>query len=112
MAAKELTFKQATRLIAIIDVSLQELVLNEFLHLGARGYNCVGCFGKGSHEPMEDPFSGKSLVRIEVLTNAEIANSLMAYLHSPRFKNYAVTVFKHVVDVVATEHFADPSAGH
>ena len=112
MAAKELAFKQATRLIAIIDVSLQEIVLGEFMELGARGYNCVRCSGKGENEPMEDPLTGESLVRIEVVTNSETANSLMAYLHSPRFKKYAVTVFKHTVDVVATDRFADPTAGH
>ena len=109
MNEKPVPLKEAVRLIAIVDVSLQETVLNEFLHRGARGYNCVSCFGKGSHEPMEDPFSGKSLVRIEVITNAETANSLMSFLHSPRFKNYAVTVFHNTVNIAASEHFADPA---
>ena len=52
----------------IADTALEKILLSEFLKFGAKGYNCTYCFGKGRHETLEDPYTGRSRVRIEVLT--------------------------------------------
>ena len=65
----------------------------------ARGYNCVYCFGKGRHEVLEDPFTGRSRVRIEVLVREEVAESIMDFVHEPQFGPYPITAFMDTVEV-------------
>lgn len=107
MAETQVKLKEVMRFVVIIDVTLQDIVLDEFIARGARGYNYVNATGKGEHEAVEDAFSGKSLVRIEVITTKEIAGSLMNYMHGPRFKQYPVTAYVHPVFIADTDHFAD-----
>ena len=51
-------------LVVIADAVLEQRLLEAFLKLGAKGYNCHYCMGKGRHEILEDPFTGRSRVRI------------------------------------------------
>ena len=54
---------------------------------------------QGRHEVLEDPFTGRSLVRIELLVKEEVAESIMDFVHEPQFGPYPITAFMDMVEV-------------
>ncbi len=96
---------EISRLVVIADTSLEKILLSEFLKLGAKGYNCTYCFGKGRHETLEDPYTGRSRVRIEVLTRPEVATAIMDYVHRKQFGSYPVAAYCDKVNVDARDNF-------
>jgi hypothetical protein len=93
------------RLVVIADTALEKILLTEFLKLGAKGYNCSYCFGKGRHETLEDPYTGRSRVRIEVLTKPEVAKNILEYVHRKQFGSYPVAAFLDTVEVDQRDNF-------
>ena len=74
---------QVRRVVIIVDTAIEAPILEYVMKAGARGYNCIYCFGKGRHEVLEAPFTGSSRVRIEVLVREEVAESIMDFVHEP-----------------------------
>jgi hypothetical protein len=97
--------KEIRRIVIICDTTLERPILETVLRLGTKGYNCVYCFGKGRHESVEDPFTGRSRVRIEVLTNFTVADRIIEYVHGEEFGPYPVTAFMDTVEVNASDTF-------
>lgn len=94
--------KTARRVVIVVDVSLQDQILEKVLELGASGYNCVECTGKGFHTITGDPFSSRGLVRIEVITSLQAAAAILDYLHAVQFQqfgNYPLSAYTHAVEV-------------
>jgi hypothetical protein len=96
---------EARRVIVIADVALQEPLLIQFLKLGAKGYSCMDCVGKGRHETIEDPYTGRSRVRIEVVTTPAVAMDILEYVHRKEFGPYPVAAFLDTVKVDARDTF-------
>jgi hypothetical protein len=96
---------EISRVVVIADTALEKVLLAEFLKLGAKGYNCAYCFGKGRHETLEDPFTGRSRVRIEVLTRPAVATSILEWVHRKQFGSYPVAAFLDTVQVDARDNF-------
>ena len=96
---------EISRVVVIADTALEKILLSEFLKLGAKGYNCSYCFGKGRHETLEDPFTGRSRVRIEVLTKPQVAQGILEYVHRKQFGSYPVAVFMDTVQVDSRDTF-------
>ena len=96
---------EIARVVVIADTALEKILLSEFLKLGAKGYNCSYCFGKGRHETLEDPYTGRSRVRIEVLTRPSIASAILDYVHKKQFGSYPVAAFLDTVEVDARDNF-------
>jgi hypothetical protein len=96
---------EVSRLVVIADTTLEKILLTEFLKLGAKGYNCSYCFGKGRHETLEDPYTGRSRIRIEVLTCPQVAASILEYVHHKPFGSYAIAAFLDTVEVDARDKF-------
>ncbi|MGQ0635049.1 MAG: P-II family nitrogen regulator [Planctomycetaceae bacterium] len=78
------------RVTVVADAALEQMLLEEFVRVGAKGYTCVDCRGRGGHEGIEDPFSGSSRVRIETVVQPDTANRIVAYLSSPEFDSHAL----------------------
>jgi hypothetical protein len=94
------------RVVIIADTALEQTLLPEFLKLGAKGYNCTYCFGKGRHEPIEDPFTGsRSRIRVEVLARPQVAAAIMEFVHRKQFSAYAVVAYLDTVEVDSRDHF-------
>lgn len=89
----------------VADTVIEKLVLDAFLKMGVKGYSCVYCFGKGRHAAIEDPYSGKSRVRIEMVVPPALVDKIMDYLHSPQVNHYAVIEYVQTVKVDARDHF-------
>ena len=96
---------EISRVVVIADTALEKILLPEFLKLGAKGYNCTYCFGKGRHETLEDPYTGRSRVRIEVLTRPAVAASILEYVHRKQFGSYPVAAFLDTVEVDSHDNF-------
>jgi hypothetical protein len=96
---------EIARVVVIADTALEKILLSEFLKMGAKGYNCSYCFGKGRHETLEDPFTGRSRVRIEVLTRQHVASAILDYIHRKQFGSYPVAAFLDTVQVDARDNF-------
>jgi hypothetical protein len=96
---------EISRVVVIADTALEKALLSEFLKLGAKGYNCTYCFGKGRHETIEDPYTGRSRVRIEVLTRPSVAASILEYVHRKQFGAYPVAAYLDTVEVDARDNF-------
>jgi len=96
---------QVRRVVIITDTAIEKPVLEHIMQAGARGYNCIYCFGKGRHETLEDPFTGRSRVRIEILAKEPVAKAIMDYVHRPEFESYPITAFMDTVDVHPSDTF-------
>ena len=94
---------QIWRVVIIMDTAIEAPVLEHIMKSGAKGYNCIYCFGKGRHETLEDPFTGRSRVRIEVLAKEPVARSIVEYLHGSEFESYPITSFVDTVEVDARD---------
>jgi hypothetical protein len=98
-------FLKASRVMIIADTAVERKLLEEILRLGIKGHNCPHCFGKGRHETVEDPMSGRSRVRIEVVTQAATAASILEFVHHKQFGNYPIAAFADRVDVDRRDKF-------
>jgi nitrogen regulatory protein PII len=90
---------QVRRVVIIVDTAIESPILAHIVKSGAKGYTCTSCFGRGRHETLEDPFTGRSRVRIEILAKEPVAEAIMAYVHEPEFASYPITAFMDTVDV-------------
>ncbi len=94
--------KKVRRVVIIVDTTLTEQMLSKVVELGAKGYNCTRCSGKGMHAISGTPFEGDGLTRIEVLANEATADKIVNYVHSVQFQQfgrYALTAYSDTVDV-------------
>jgi hypothetical protein len=101
------TMTVARRVVVITEKAIERVVLEEILKLGAKGYNCTYCFGKGEHGLVEDPFTGPEhgCVRIEVITSEKVADAIMEFLHRDSVQHYPITSFMDNVQVDARDTF-------
>lgn len=98
--------KDASRVVIVVDAVLKPQIVEKIFELGASGYNCVECTGKGVHSISGDLFSSNELVRIEVITSEEIAAKILGHLHAVQFQQfgrYALMAFLDHVQVDARD---------
>lgn len=93
------------KVVAVVETALEQQVLKQFTRLGARGYTCVYCFGRGQHPVYEDMFTGHSQVRIEIVTSRPVAESILAYMHRAEFQNRPAVAYLEEVEVYDPSHF-------
>jgi hypothetical protein len=93
------------RVTVVADVTLKEMLLKQFFKFGAHGYTAMSCHGQGRHELIADPYSGEALVRLELLVQPDVADSIMGYLERAVSDNYAVTACSETVDVLSNAKF-------
>jgi len=96
------TTKTARRVTIIVDATLKTMILDKIMQLGATGYNYIECQGKGRHAITGDMFHGESLLRIEVISSAEVCSAILDYVHATQFAQlgqYALTAFADTVEV-------------
>jgi hypothetical protein len=98
-------FIDIRRVTVIAETNLEETLLKEFKRLGAKGYTCIYCTGKGRHEVLEDPYTGTSLVQIQVMARPSVAEAIMRYMHTPGLKRFPTTTVMDTVTVYADDNF-------
>jgi hypothetical protein len=103
MAMSELV--AVRRVTVIADSVLENMLLDQFVRLGARGYTVFDCRGKGEHAILENTFSRVSRVRIETIVQPAVAKAILDYLHTPTFASHAVTACIETVEVSPEDRF-------
>jgi len=93
------------RVTIVADSKLEESLLKHICKLGAKGYTCVDCRGRGEHEILQDVFTATSRVRIETIVQPKVAEALMKYLDSPQYHQQALTACVEPVQVLASDNF-------
>ncbi len=95
------------RVVVIAESVLLKELLSQFAELGAKGYNCMYCFGKGEHGMVEDMFSSpdRSCVRIEMITTPEVADAILDFVHAGSVQRYPITAFVDTVEVDSRDTF-------
>jgi hypothetical protein len=93
------------RVTVVAETSLEKTLIDEFLKLGAKGYTCFYCFGKGKHEVMEDPYTGRSQVHIMVLARPPAAEAILQHVHRLRASNHKLVGCMDTVLAYADDDF-------
>jgi hypothetical protein len=93
------------RVTVVVDARLEDMLVKQFVKLGAKGYTCVDCRGGGEHEVVQDVFAASTRVRIETIVQAPVAEAIMKYLHQPQFDHYALCACVETVQVAAGDKF-------
>lgn len=94
-----------SRVTVIADARLEDTLVKQITRLGAKGYTCSDCRGRGEHEIVQDLFTGASRVRLETIVQPAVAEAIMKYLHQPQFQNQALCACVDTVQVGAAEQF-------
>ena len=99
------TLVSLPRITVVADAHLEETLTRQMARLGAKGYTCWDCRGRGEHEIVEDIFSGASRVRIETIVQPDVAEAILRYLHESQFGHKALCVSVESVQVAAADKF-------
>lgn len=106
--AMELTTVKLVTIIA--EAVLEERLLHDLRHLGARGYTVGTVRGEGTRGIRASEWEGKSL-RIETLVNAEVAEKILQHLATAYFPHFAVIAYAMDVQVVQGAKFRGEEGG-
>ncbi|HLJ11305.1 MAG TPA: hypothetical protein VKU82_08950 [Planctomycetaceae bacterium] len=93
------------RVTVVVESELEKMLVEQFAKLGARGYTCVDCRGRGEHEIAidDDPFVNAGRVRIETIVQPKVAADILNYLESPQFAARAIAACVEAVEVSAAD---------
>lgn len=93
------------KLVTIIaDDSLEHVIEQEILALGAKGYTVSHVEGKGKTGSRDSPWSGEN-VKIETIVSDEVCGQILDKVAQHFFQNYAVIVYAQDVHVMRSSHF-------
>nr|WP_240695899.1 transcriptional regulator [Candidatus Chloroploca sp. Khr17] len=93
------------KLVTVIAESiLEDRLVREMHHLGAKGYTIAQARGEGTRGMPTIDMGGQN-VRIEMLVSAEVAERIMAHLAEHYFTDYAVIVYAVDAQVLRSEKY-------
>lgn len=88
----------------IAEAVLEERLLREVRHLGARGYTLTQVRGEGSRGVRASEWEGKN-VQLDLLVSAEVSDRMLEHLAAHYFEHYAVVAYVVDVEVVRGERY-------
>lgn len=88
----------------VTEESLADLIEEEIVALGARGFTSVNVSGKGLSGTRDNQWEGTN-VRIESVVTKVVCEGILTHLKAKYFDRYAVIAFHHPVSVLRTNHF-------
>lgn len=89
------------RITVVTHDRLEQMLLKQFARLGARGFTCMDCRGRGEHELVQDVLSGATRVRIETIVQPQVAEEIMKFLSQPQFEHQPIMACVETVQVGA-----------
>ena len=93
------------KLVTIIaDDSLEHVIEDEIITLGAKGYTVSHVEGKGKTGSRDSAWSGEN-VKIETIVSEEACEQILKNIAQYYFKNYALIVYAQDVHVMRSTHF-------
>ena len=98
-------FIDIRRVTITAETNQEETILREIQKLGAKGYTCIYCTGKGRHGVLPDLMTDSPLVQIQVLARPPVAEAIMKYLHETKIRNHPTMSIMDTVTVYADDSF-------
>ncbi len=92
------------KLVVVAEAVLEDKLVRDFRHLGARGFTIMNCRGEGNRGVRTSDAEGNN-VRFEVLLSPESADRILARLADHYFPHYAVVAWIETVEVIRGDKY-------
>lgn len=89
----------------VTEAVVEQSLLADLDRLGVRGYTISDVRGRGSHGVRDAAWGEAANIRVEIICNRTLAESLVAHLREHYYANYAMTTFLHEVEISRPEKF-------
>jgi nitrogen regulatory protein PII len=99
------THEKRTLLTVITEAAVEESLLRDLDKLGVSGYTVTDARGRGSRGVRNAAWKEAANIRIEVICNRALAESVVSYLQTHYYANYAMVSFKQEVEILRPEKF-------
>jgi nitrogen regulatory protein PII len=99
------THEKRTLLTIVTEAAVEESVLRDLHQLGVSGYTVTDARGRGSRGVRNASWQEAANIRIEVICNRMLAESVLRYLQTHYYENYAMVSFMQDVEVLRPEKF-------
>ncbi len=96
---------QRTLLTIITEASLERRLIADIKAHGAHGYTITEAQGEGSRGVRQPGFEKAGNIRIEVVCEAAVATQIAKRLEQQYYRDYAMILFSHDVEVLRPEKF-------
>jgi len=100
-----MSFTRLWKAVVVLDTVLEEEMLHKFVELGASGYTSMDCNGAGRKAVYQEPFSGHSQIRVEVVGTRPVCEAIVRYVSQPEFAGHPVAAYLEGVEVIQPERF-------
>lgn len=98
--------KHVRKLLTVItEASLERRLLEDLEQLGARGYTVTEARGKGHRGKRALDWEHGANIRLEVVCDAKLAESIADHLRARYYDHYAMILFAHDVEVMRADKF-------
>src|SRR5262245_38420735 len=101
----EMSFTRLWKAVVVLDKALEEEMLHKFVQLGASGYTKMPCEGAGRKAVYQEPFSGHSQIRVEVVATRGICEAIVRYVSQPEFAGHPIAAYLEGVEVIQAQRF-------
>lgn len=96
----------ARKLLTIVtEAAIEDTLVRELEHLGARGYTVTDARGKGSGGQRDATWGPLANIRLEVLCDVATAHAICAALRERYSDNYSMVMYVGDVDVLRPAKF-------
>lgn len=92
-------------LVIITEASLEKLLAEDVIRLGAHGYTVVDVRGSGTHGVREGMWEADRSIRMEILCESVTADEIAAEIMNKYAKNYGISLYFSDVEVLRPEKY-------
>lgn len=89
----------------ITEAALEALLVSDFEKLGVRGYTISDARGRGSRGARDATWGEAANIRVEVLCQRSLAESVLQHIQSQYYANYAMVAFLQEVEILRPNKF-------
>ena len=100
-----MSFTRLWKAVVVLDTALEEELLHKFVQLGASGYTSMPCNGAGRKAVYQEPFSGHSQLRVEVVGTRSICEAIVRFVSQPEYAGHPIAAYLEGVEVIQPERF-------
>jgi nitrogen regulatory protein PII len=97
--------EKRTLLTVITEAAVEEPLLRDLDKLGISGYTVTDARGRGSRGIRDAAWKEAANIRIEVICNRAIAESVLNHLQTHYYANYAMVSFINDVEILRPAKF-------
>jgi len=100
-----MSFTRLWKAVVVLDKALEQDMLSKFVELGASGYTSMPCNGAGRQAVYQEPFSGHSQLRVEIIGTRSVCEQIVRFVSEPQFRGHPVAAYLEGVEVIQPERF-------